>query len=712
MGMALLAPLFLAGAALVAAPYIIHQIRRPEREPVRFSSLMFVPNVQKEVIERKRVQHLLLLLLRMAMLLLLAAAFTRPYWRVAAASQGDTDQNERHYILIDTSYSMGEDGRFDRAKSRARTVLSELPLDARVGLAQFGHRVEELVPLDGPGDAGSAGFARNVLDSLKVSEEGTDYGAALRYAAGRLAPEGLQAGDRLVIHLISDFQRSGMPVGGERWKLPGSITLHTYSVADGPAPNMGLADIAIRPFPNGDLRVVGRVRNWSDADAKEIPARLVLNDKDVGSATVTVRPWSATQVSFRIPSPGSETLTGYVELDSKDRPEDNRRYFTWNAPQRIRVGVVARDPGDARWPAERFLVQAIPAESDLPWQTTIIRPDDLKGFLLQPGRRPEMLIVADAVGADGAFWDDVARYCSEGSPVLLMAPPALSAEVVNDHLLADARLRLLDPATSRVSRQPQSMTWVDLEHPIFVSFAGTKFNDFSSIRFSRHRGIAALGDESVELARLDDDQAVMAEAPLGEGRLIVWGFPLDLNATNFPKHSRFVPVLFETLAYLTKLDSANEYWTVGDPIESKMTAMGEDGASEVELPGHDTPELFQWPVEPAPVFAEPGVLRSRAPKSTTWQRWAAVNVDAREGDLTPVDEAEFTLKMASVLSPEVSGPESGVVGANIDAEGFRIAREYGPAILAFLVLLVVTESIYMSVLSVRKKSREPGEAES
>ena len=54
MGLALMAPLFLAGIGLLLAPYIIHQIRRPEREPLKFSSLLFIPNVSQEVIERRR----------------------------------------------------------------------------------------------------------------------------------------------------------------------------------------------------------------------------------------------------------------------------------------------------------------------------------------------------------------------------------------------------------------------------------------------------------------------------------------------------------------------------------------------------------------------------------------------------------------------------------------------------------------------------------
>ena len=48
MTFSLLAPLFLAGAAFLALPWYIHHIRRPERDPIPFSSLMFVPKVEKE----------------------------------------------------------------------------------------------------------------------------------------------------------------------------------------------------------------------------------------------------------------------------------------------------------------------------------------------------------------------------------------------------------------------------------------------------------------------------------------------------------------------------------------------------------------------------------------------------------------------------------------------------------------------------------------
>ena len=121
--MGLLVPLFAFGVALIGIPYFVHRIRRPERETVRFSSLMFVPDIKREVIERRRVQHIVLMLLRMAVLVALALAFARPFQEMIldaeAAPSGRTD----HVIAMDVSLSMGYDGVWERAKTGAKAVL-------------------------------------------------------------------------------------------------------------------------------------------------------------------------------------------------------------------------------------------------------------------------------------------------------------------------------------------------------------------------------------------------------------------------------------------------------------------------------------------------------------------------------------------------------------------------------------------------------------
>ena len=45
------------------------------------------------------------------------------------------------------------------------------------------------------------------------------------------------------------------------------------------------------------------------------------------------------------------------------------------------------------------------------------------------------------------------------------------------------------------------------------------------------------------LAQFDDEQPAMVEVQSGEGRVIIWPYSLQLNWTNMPKTTRFVPLL-------------------------------------------------------------------------------------------------------------------------------------------------------------------------
>ena len=78
--MSFLNPLFLLGLAAVAAPIIVHLVRRTRAQKIEFPSLMFVRQVPQKTIRRRTLQNLLLLILRTLAFLLLVFAFTRPYF--------------------------------------------------------------------------------------------------------------------------------------------------------------------------------------------------------------------------------------------------------------------------------------------------------------------------------------------------------------------------------------------------------------------------------------------------------------------------------------------------------------------------------------------------------------------------------------------------------------------------------------------------------
>jgi len=254
------------------------------------------------------------------------------------------------------------------------------------------------------------------------------------------------------------------------------------------------------------------------------------------------------------------------------------------------------------------------------------------------------------------------------------------------------------------------LSWIDLEHPIFMPFQGHKFNDFSSLRYYNYVPLEI--DETVEgvkvLARFEDDQPAMVEARLGEGRIIIWPFSLQLNWTNMPKTTRLVPLLHETVMYMTNAEGKRGDWKVGDAADEDQLAWNTADTTIIQEPGSESERtLGRGEFAQMKTLSSPGFLKSRALSESEWEVVRAVNVNGREGDDTPVSEGEFLLKLATapIVSDERSG--GGVVGSEVDEEGFVIEHEYGRGLLAALLVLIIIELLYMSVLSARETVRKP-----
>src|SRR5881394_142262 len=104
--MSFLAPLFLLGAAAVAAPIIFHLIRRTSREKTIFSSLMFLMPTPPRVTRRSRLENIFLLILRCAALCLLALGFARPFIQAPVQAGSGNGLAKKFLILLDASASM------------------------------------------------------------------------------------------------------------------------------------------------------------------------------------------------------------------------------------------------------------------------------------------------------------------------------------------------------------------------------------------------------------------------------------------------------------------------------------------------------------------------------------------------------------------------------------------------------------------------------
>src|SRR6476469_1162063 len=115
--MSFITPWYLAGAALIALPIVLHLLRRDVAPPVPFTAVRLLRRSAVERSRRHRLRDLILLAARVCALLLLAGSFARPYLTGAGATGRGT------VVAIDRSFSMTAPGRFDRARALAREAI-------------------------------------------------------------------------------------------------------------------------------------------------------------------------------------------------------------------------------------------------------------------------------------------------------------------------------------------------------------------------------------------------------------------------------------------------------------------------------------------------------------------------------------------------------------------------------------------------------------
>ncbi len=234
--MSFLTPLFWFGVAALAAPVLVHLVRRTRARRVEFPALVFVRQVPQRTIRRRTLHNLLLLLLRCLAILLIVLAFTRPFFsgRSTASQRGSAGAT---VILIDASLSMRRENLFPEAQRRAEARIEGARNEEQVALVSFGRRYEIINRF-----TTDKNQIRAALKGLSAGWEGTDYEQSLRGAEG-LFSEFQTSGPKRIV-LISDFQAAGWSQANATFKLSSDIQLETIDVGgNNPPPNVAVTNV-------------------------------------------------------------------------------------------------------------------------------------------------------------------------------------------------------------------------------------------------------------------------------------------------------------------------------------------------------------------------------------------------------------------------------------------------------------------------------------
>jgi len=405
--MSFLAPLFFAALAAIGVPVLLHMIQRQRTEVVEFPSLMFVKKIPFHSLRRQRIRHWLLLLLRCAALALLVAAFARPFFE-SAALVAATGGSREVVILVDRSYSMGFDNRWERARDAARGVVRELAPDDEATLIFF--------------DSGAEAINRSstdrasllaAIDGAELSAGATRYGPALQLAQGVL-----EDSDQPLLEavFISDFQRIGVDSAANTLLPPGTVLTPVSVSDDGPVANVSVTGAAVqRDIFSGRERaaVTARVANRGGSQVTGLDVVLELDGRELETRQVDVEPGAAATVTFDPFTLEERGMPVSVRVAADALPHDDVFHFAV-APGDVVPVLVIGSPGAGE--ADLYLERALAIGTSPSFAVTTrtldqVTTDDVAAA--------NVVVLNDAGLPSGAVGDALTRFVENGGGLLV-----------------------------------------------------------------------------------------------------------------------------------------------------------------------------------------------------------------------------------------------------------------------------------------------------
>jgi hypothetical protein len=656
---------------------------------------MFLERVPYRSMRRRKIRNWLLLLVRAAALGLLVVAFARPLLTDVDLAAGTVLGPREVVVLLDRSYSMSVGDRWSRAVAAVRDGVGGLEPVDRASLILFDSRATATHR-----STSDTEQLLRALDRSGVGSMGTQYGPALKLAESLLTDSDLPNKE---VVLVSDFQRAGW-TGEEDARFPETVRMTTVAVAgpatEEPPENASVVDVELRRdvFSGRErVTVAGRISHVGGQASRAVPVTLSVDGREIETRTVEVAPNSSAGVTFEpFTLPGSFTR-GEVAIESDELAPDDARRFVLSREPGASV-LLVRNPSDAR--SSLYLERALEISAGAGYRVDTRSPAALAAEM---GERA-VVIVSD-VALAGSSLENLTRFAEGGGGVLLILGEA-------SRLPSSAPDLVPAVVGGPVDREdPGRLGYLDYSHPVLEAFAGPNGGDFSRARFYRYRRLVP-SDSARIIARYDDGAPAMVEGRLGRGRVIVWASSADNFWNDLVLQPLFLPLLHQTVDYLTGHAPSPNAYTAGDVLDlSDPGALGLGGQEELPTGAQAdrervalTPSGGSVPIQTSEERAylgldEHGFYEIRAPGSDESRPvTVAVNVDVAESDLRTMDPEELVLatRGAPVAESGESREESPGV---VRAEDLERRQGFWRFLLVGAFLLLAVETVMSNRLS-------------
>lgn len=602
--------LFLGGAALLAAPIIIHLLNKRKFRTVDWAAIEFLLEADKKNRRRIRLENWLLLLLRCMAVLLVALFLARPFRPQSFAGGALQSVRFERIVVLDDSLSMQavKDGRsaFDVGKQAIADLINSLrSVDADESLS--------VVLMSKPERPVMRGVQLNnntVEDLVRDIQALEQSDAPVRMDDVLLEIEKLMRAEpeyvNRVIYLVSDLRVRDWNFAESVKEQGARETLHRIAkkavgcyIVDAGSADVLRNLVVSNVVPKEKVLVAGvsstfdvTVVNHSPAEVRNVDVgfsageslplaqrieRIAANSSETIPFSFTFVPPHATSLELSSNSSDrvSQQMAIRVSIQANEQPHldqlpaDNERFLAARVEPGVRTLIVDGDPSALYSKSESFSLKR-----------SLVPPgDQLSGVVVEVVTDVEF----DKISLDSfhvvylcnlyRLTDErrvaLEKWVSSGGGLVIFPGDQIDEHVYNDTLYRDGT-GLLPARLTTVFGDESEEKWVHMRvpssnHPALSVFDGEN-NPFASwVKFFRWWGVdvneqqLASGEVLVS-ARFSDTQnsPAVVEKRLGEGRVILIATTADRDWNNWPLDPSFVIFSQELTRYLvTNADRQN-----------------------------------------------------------------------------------------------------------------------------------------------------------
>ncbi len=563
--MTFLNPFVLFGLAAAAIPILIHLFNIRKLNTIEFSTLKFLKELQKNKMRKIKVRQWLLLALRTLLILLIVLAFSRPALKGNFGSLS-TRAKSTIVILLDNSASMELNNEHGKFLTQAQTQALKI-----VSLVQNNDDVFFIRLSDLP----NATTEEPTHDTKKIESLIRETEISFNY---RTIEDGLHLSSRLLsqsknfnkeVYVITDGQATTFSSGKERLHFQESlfepnVKIFYSSLSKRQINNVAIERITVPPslFQTGKPFVLNvEIKNYGTSSIVNHLVGITVGNNRVMQKSISLDGGERGTLEFTVTPSHSGFITGFAELEDDLFESDNRFFFSVNIPRQIQLTIISKEEKYSRYISAALSVSGSSNNSS-PIIITKYFPAQLTTTILS---KNDILILSGINDFPISQHAIIQQYVTNGGNIIFF--PSADTNIASYNYL-----RPLGMEEMQLSRSSTTFEKIDYQFPIFQGMFEQGLQQKKIVIETPQISIALNARNETNLRSiisLSNGKNFLWMRELGRGRILGFSVPAIAEWSDFPLKGIFVPLLYQSVLYLSTPVSGNEQlqYVVGEKIE-------------------------------------------------------------------------------------------------------------------------------------------------